>query len=359
MTFGIKTIAGIATLQTRKGFFGTVEPLFGKDWGEIKLFRAGFTKARMQWTLEDVWTYAIGCHLGHALEFLVALLTYHTFFDAGWIERCAELQLGWVSKVVAYNLACEAVIPGCWHFFTYGWKLARGLDKFKFNEKSPYANGWDEHLRREVTFTTLGWLQSAGWQVLWMWLWASGRVAFYGNFFEYPAFSVFSLCFVTYWREIHFYFAHRSIHPWWDRSLGLKDGDIGAFLYRHAHSLHHKSYNPGPWSGLSMHPVEHLVYYSVAWTMPLFATLHPLAFLYCKFHADIAPIGGHDGFDEPSANGDFHYLHHAKFECNYGVPFPICFDSIFGTWVDYREVKQACAKSHEADASVNKKAKAG
>ncbi len=31
---------------------------------------------------------------------------------------------------------------------------------------------------------------------------------------------------------------------------------------RHFHSLHHKSYNPGPWSGLSMHPVEHLLYYT-------------------------------------------------------------------------------------------------
>ena len=40
---------------------------------------------------------------------------------------------------------------------------------------------------------------------------------------------------------------------------------------------------------------------------------------YLQFHADIAPIGGHDGYNEPSANGDFHYLHHSKYECNYGV----------------------------------------
>ena len=32
-------------------------------------------------------------------------------------------------------------------------------------------------------------------------------------------------------------------------------------IYKHVHSLHHRSYNPGPWSGLSMHPVEHLFYY--------------------------------------------------------------------------------------------------
>ena len=47
-----------------------------------------------------------------------------------------------------------------------------------------------------------------------------------------------------------------------------------------------------------MHPVEHLMYYSCTIT-PYFLQAHPIHFLYCKFHADIAPIGGHDGFDSP------------------------------------------------------------
>ena len=67
-----------------------------------------------------------------------------------------------------------------------------------------------------------------------------------------------------------------------------------------------------------MHPIEHFLYYSCAWLPPLFMSVHPLHFLYAKFHADIAPIGGHDGYGEPSANGSHHWLHHAKFECNYG-----------------------------------------
>ena len=38
-------------------------------------------------------------------------------------------------------------------------------------------------------------------------------------------------------------------------------------------------------------------------------------------------------FSRARDHGDrYHYLHHAKYECNYGVPFPIDFDSIFGTW---------------------------
>jgi hypothetical protein len=47
-------------------------------------------------------------------------------------------------------------------------------------------------------------------------------------------------------RGVHFFFVHRGMHPWWNRKGGLVDGDVGAFLYRHVHSFHHKSFNPGP-----------------------------------------------------------------------------------------------------------------
>eukprot|EP01052_Picozoa_sp_SAG31_P006940 SAG31_NODE_325_length_17671_cov_9.902743_21_plen_103_part_00 len=68
---------------------------------------------------------------------------------------------------------------------------------------------------------------------------------------------------------------------------------------------------------------------------------HPLHHLYAKFHADIAPIAGHDGME--FSGGDFHWLHHHRFECNYGVPL-IDFDRLFGTWADYGEWKEKKAK---------------
>merc|ERR1712023_81864 len=99
-----------------------------------------------------------------------------------------------------------------------------------------------------------------------------------GPFWDTPGWSVFQLALVVYWRDFHFFFVHRLMHPWFHYKLGLKDGDVGAFLYRHVHSLHHKSHNPGPWSGLSMHPVEHALYYTCT-LLPLVTTLHPLHFL--------------------------------------------------------------------------------
>jgi len=210
-------------------------------------------------------------------------------------------------------------------------------NKLKYNPENPYTQENSTPLKREIILTTLGFLQSSAFQCVIMHLWASGRIPYYTDFWAYPAWSVGQLLFVTYWREFHFYWCHRFMHPWWNRKYGLKDGDVGAFLYRWVHSLHHKSYNPGPWSGLSMHPIEHTIYYTTT-LLCLFFPLHPLHFLYAKFHADIAPIGGHDGHANPGGNGDFHYLHHAKFECNYGVPL-VDFDKLFGTWLEWEDYK--------------------
>ena len=403
MTYGIKTVRSVIDAEKKRGFFGTREPLFGGAWAKRQLvgrYRntqlAGSVQGDGKWTLEDLWTYTIGCHSGHALEFLVAMVCWFVFFaDGAWLTECSEWRAGWVGRVLAFNFGCELVFFGGWHSFTYVSSYAAGLARAgaKFNPLNQYekdgkrvgfVSSSSGHLQREVTFTTLGWLQSGLWQALCMWLWASGRRPVYNDAWQHPLFTAGCLCFVTYWREVHFYWCHRGMHPWFDRRYGLAQGDVGAFLYRHVHSLHHKSYNPGPWSGLSMHPVEHFLYYSCAWLLPLvpprparhcaharcsqlfgaraaqMATIHPIVFLYAKFHADIAPIGGHDGHD--NGGGDFHYLHHAKFEvrphvrhasplichdaippiasqCNYGVPFPIDFDKLFGTWVDYQEYK--------------------
>ena len=55
------------------------------------------------------------------------------------------------------------------------------------------------------------------------------------------------------------------------------------------HSLHHKSYNPGPWSGLSMHPVEHLLYYGCMMVPALWIPQHPFAVLYNRVHLVTPP----------------------------------------------------------------------
>ena len=87
---------------------------------------------------------------------------------------------------------------------------------------------------------------------------------------------------IPLYRELHFYAVHRLIH--WPP------------LYRTIHSLHHRNTNPSPWSGLSMHPLEHVLYFSAVvlhWVVPS----HPIHAMYTLFHLAMAPVPGHSGFD--------------------------------------------------------------
>lgn len=371
MVFSIRHVVGVlrlreaarsgeqASFKAPKGWFGTREPFFG-DWGA---------------TGDLLYRYLLACHMNHLVEFLVAALCYSLFYwDGSMMEEAKTFGTSWVCKIVAFNIACEFVIYGFWHWFVYANNSHRTLLKpYKLNPADQYEprggpvgmfTSTTGNLQREVFFTTLGWLQSSFWQVVFTHLWATGYckipdMSAAGGYVH----TVVLLAAVTYWREIHFYWAHRGMHPWFARDRGLLDGDVGAFLYRHVHSLHHKSFNPGPFSGLCMHPVEHLLYYSCATLLPLvFPALHPIVFLYCKFHCDIAPIGGHDGYDSPAGEGADHWLHHAKFECNYAGSFPIDWDSIFGTRQDFAEFRangnKMTMKSERAMAEVAKAADA-
>jgi len=329
MTFGLNQVLAIHRLHSGKG---GIDVLGYKKWP--------------RW-LQTLYIYVIGCHLAQLLEIIISLICWFFLFPKTFPEA-KEWRFGWVYKVVLFNLACEFILYSFWHYMTYASAYAEGkLKEKKFNPVNQYEPSAKRagffssptgHLQREILFTTLGWLQSSAIQCIFMWLWANNKIPVYLNFWDHPVYSIFLFLGITYWREFHFYWVHRMEHPWWNIKYGLADGDIGAFMYRHFHSLHHKSYNPGPWSGLSMHPVEHFFYYSCTF-FPLFLSCHPLHFLYTKFHADISPIGGHDGFADPGGNSDFHYLHHAKFECNYGTEL-VEFDRLFGSFVELNEPKK-------------------
>ena len=105
----------------------------------------------------------------------------------------------------------------------------------------------------------------------------------------------------------------------------------------HVQYLHHLNKNPGPWSGLSMHPVEHLLYFSVV-LIHFVVPSHPLHFFFNSQHTALTPAGGHSGFDGVMHSGSyFHYLHHHYFECNYGEA-TIPLDKWFGTFRDGKSV---------------------
>ena len=256
---------------------------------------------------------------------------------------------GWVWRIVFRDLLLMVAVAGGWDWILYFSPLKERLTPYKFNKRYP---AWSQ-LQRDIFWTFCATLLASAQEVLLMRWWASGRFkrAWFGTpasaaeetvpynppFFgteETPYFLLWTVT-MLYWRISHFYFIHRGMHPWWDRKGGLHNGDIGAFLYRHVHSHHHKSYNPTAFSGFSMTPVESIAYMSAALIPLCFRSgCHPWLHLYTKLDLIIGAQIGHDGFDAPGGGSYFHQLHHAHFECNYGDSAGIPWDWIFGTFED-------------------------
>ena len=165
----------------------------------------------------------------------------------------------------------------------------------------------------------------SAYEVLLLWGYASGKIPFVS-----PTASpiVFLLLFllVPVIHEAGFYLVHRLLH--WPP------------LYRVAHALHHRNINPGPWSGISMHPIEHVLYFS---TIALFFIIpsHPIHMINLASRLGLAPSLGHTGFDRMEIKADksidnsyyAHYLHHRYFEVNYADGM-IPLDKWFGSFHD-------------------------
>ena len=147
---------------------------------------------------------------------------------------------------------------------------------------------------------------------------ATGRLPLYLDFWARPLRSVALVAFIPYWAEAHFYWTHRLLHV--------------PVLYKRVHYLHHRSRSPGPFSGLSMHPVESALFFSSS-LLPLAVTCHPVHLYFALLYPRISPIGGHDGYDKPAGGSLIHYLHHLKINVNYGTPV-VPFDRWFGTFDD-------------------------
>jgi len=137
-------------------------------------------------------------------------------------------------------------------------------------------------------------------------LYASGRIAHYRGLLAHPLWTASLLVLAWLWSDLHFYIVHRMMHPTFP---GRKGGlDPGRWMYRNVHYLHHKSYNPGPWSGLAMHPVEHLIYFTRGVSACLVAAHHPTIFLFYNMRAMLGPAPGHHGFPGMGASHVVAYL---------------------------------------------------
>lgn len=250
------------------------------------------------------------------------------------LETMRSFAPGWIAFLLARNGALVVLFFGGLHLHLY-MRKAQGA-QFKYNGKWPDTNN-GAFLFRNQTIDNLIWSLGSG-LVIWtayeavtLWAFANGYIPFV-NWEQHPVYCIALLLLIPLLRELHFYAVHRLIH--WPP------------LYRAVHRLHHHNVNPGPWSGLAMHPVEHLLYFSgilFHWIIPS----HPIHALFHLLHAGLSPAPVHTGFDRIvigkdhslDTEGYAHYLHHKYFECNYAdgaVPI----DKWFGTFHDGSEAAQ-------------------
>jgi len=145
---------------------------------------------------------------------------------------------------------------------------------------------------------------SSPWSVLWFVVW-------------FPLIGV--------WYSFHFYWVHRFLH--WKP------------MYIRFHSVHHRNVTIGPWSGFSMHPVEHMLYLSSLF-LHLLVPSHPIHMLFHVYWLTLATATSHSGYESLVVGSGrttiatfFHQLHHRYFTCNYGnLELPM--DRWFGSFHD-------------------------
>jgi sterol desaturase/sphingolipid hydroxylase (fatty acid hydroxylase superfamily) len=257
---------------------------------------------------------------------LLLITTISWFFLQPDMARCARFQWDWLGQIYLRNMGLIWLVYGGYHLYFY--ILKREGTRGKYDSRWPETDSRVFLFRNQVydnIFWTCG-VSGLIWtalEALTLWLYANKLIPRL-DWAAHPVWFTLWFFLIPFWREFHFYWVHRLIH--WKP------------LYRYVHYLHHKNINPISWSGMAMHPIETMLYLSVAmihWVAPS----HPFHFLFNLQHAALAPACGHHGFEGPVLNGKwptgsyFHYLHHRYFECNYGeATLPL--DKWFGTFRD-------------------------
>ena len=249
------------------------------------------------------------------------------FFLTPAMDTMKTFQPGWLAYLFLRNLVMIFLVAGAWHVRLHIQK-AQGTD-FKYTNKW-LARDNPIFLFRNQLYDNIFWTVVSAvpvwtaYEAATLWAYANHIIP-YVDWREHPIYCVVLMCLIPIIREVHFYLIHRLIH--WGP------------IYRWVHYLHHNNVDVGPFAGLSMHPVEHVFYWSgvlIHWVIPS----HPIHALFHIQHASFSPAQGHAGFArvvmregvEVKTHDYFHYLHHKYFECNYGGDGPVVLDKWFGTF---------------------------
>ncbi|MER8764292.1 sterol desaturase family protein [Mesorhizobium sp. M0968] len=261
----------------------------------------------------------------------VSFLTW--FYLSPSLETARSFAFGWIAGVYLRNLALMVLVAGGMHLYLYTFKRQGNhlrYDARPFHKKNALYKFNSQFLDNVYWSIASGATIWTAYDVLGLWAYANGYAPML-SFSEHPVWCVLWFVLLPIYGVFHFYWIHRLLH--WGP------------IYDKVHSLHHRNVNVGPWSGMSMHPVEHVIYLSSV-LIHLVIPSHPIHFIFQLQQKVLLAITSHGGYEAITGGEDsdaglkvgdfFHQLHHRYFECNYGEPEVPC-DKWFGTFHDGTE----------------------
>ena len=249
-----------------------------------------------------------------------------------WVQPSLEvtktLAPGWIFEIWLRNLVLMTLVAGGLHIWFYRWRMQG--DRLKYDPRDLMVKGKQFTLGGQIR-DNMFWTLASGvtvwtlYEVLMFWAMGNGWAPVL-HWADHPIWFVALFALIPVWESFYFYWIHRLLH--WPP------------LYKRYHSLHHRNINVGPWSGMSMHPVEHVIYLGsvlVHWVVPA----SPVHILYHLQYYCLTAATTHAGFeglmvkDENRLRlGTFHHqMHHRYFECNYGG-LEVPWDKFFGSFHD-------------------------
>jgi len=264
------------------------------------------------------------------------------YFFSPSLEETYQLKFEWIFEIWIRNIILISVVAGGLHLYLYTFR--KQGDEFRYDTRTYPAKGkvflfgnqlWD-NMFWSLTFGVGVW---TAYEAGMMWAFANGYAVLI-TFDSNPIWFIALILLIPYWAGFYFYMQHRALH--WPP------------LFRAVHSKHHRNINLGPWSGLSQHPVEHIVDQSDCLIF-LFIPAHPIHVIFnLLFHGLGAPTS-HTGYDGLRLTNNrnfnfgffFHQLHHRHFDCNYGTN-DTPWDRVFGSFHNgTAESERAMSKRRE------------
>ena len=222
------------------------------------------------------------------VPFLVAVIIYLWFLPP--LEEMVTFQFGWVFTIWLLNLVPQTLTAGTLHWWLY-MRKSQGMYK-KFDKRDLTRDNGIFTFNNQILdniWWTLGSAMTVAtvYQCLIFWIMANGWVPTI-TFQTSPVWFVILMFLVPMWSSLHFYWVHRLEHH--------------PKLYKHVHAVHHRNVNIGPWSGISNHWFENMLYFST-YFVHLIVASNPLHVMFHVYFQQLSPVFSHSGFERIMAKG--------------------------------------------------------